>query len=273
MPTKRRILNMDGPNDGGARTATSSRFSCEACRGTDAAAAAGASALGCPADRDPLRCPAANWASIGIALISTWCRHRRARIPICWPKIHYARVLCRTADAERLKLEANGAALPRSRTHQRGRRRGADPLDASSTSGLRLAELVRLHHFLRNWGSRSPACGWIQWDARGISLQYVAVNVSRQQFRDPRFKDAVREGDRADRHRSARRSHVRGGIVPKSCRCTPGTRRCCSKIWTAIKISLRCRRFRHHGYSSLRLPATKSLQNVRSTGVLSRRNR
>src|SRR5579864_8511619 len=33
----------------------------------------------------------------------------------------------------------------------------------------------------------------IQWDDQGIRLQYVAVNVSPQQFRDPRFTDSVRE--------------------------------------------------------------------------------
>jgi EAL domain-containing protein (putative c-di-GMP-specific phosphodiesterase class I) len=33
----------------------------------------------------------------------------------------------------------------------------------------------------------------IRWDAQGIRLQYVAVNVSPQQFRDPRFKESVRE--------------------------------------------------------------------------------
>jgi EAL domain-containing protein (putative c-di-GMP-specific phosphodiesterase class I) len=32
-----------------------------------------------------------------------------------------------------------------------------------------------------------------QWDARGIVLQYVAVNVSPQQFRDPRFTQNVRD--------------------------------------------------------------------------------
>jgi len=33
----------------------------------------------------------------------------------------------------------------------------------------------------------------MQWDARGIHLQYASVNVSAQQFRDKRFPAAVRE--------------------------------------------------------------------------------
>jgi EAL domain-containing protein (putative c-di-GMP-specific phosphodiesterase class I) len=33
----------------------------------------------------------------------------------------------------------------------------------------------------------------MQWDAQGIALQYVAVNVSPQQFRDPRFTKNVRD--------------------------------------------------------------------------------
>jgi len=44
----------------------------------------------------------------------------------------------------------------------------------------------------------------VQWDAQGISLQYVAVNVSPQQFRDARFIQNVRDalsltGVKADR--------------------------------------------------------------------------
>jgi FOG: EAL domain len=49
--------------------------------------------------------------------------------------------------------------------------------------------------------------------AQGISLQYVAVNVSPQQFRDPRFKDSVREAIELtgiDPRRSCSRS-------PKAC--------------------------------------------------------
>jgi EAL domain-containing protein (putative c-di-GMP-specific phosphodiesterase class I) len=33
----------------------------------------------------------------------------------------------------------------------------------------------------------------VQWDTQGIALQYVAVNVSPQQFRDPRFQQNVRD--------------------------------------------------------------------------------
>ena len=56
-----------------------------------------------------------------------------------------------------------------------------------------LAESVGLINYLGNWVLKAACMQLIQWDGQGISLQYVAVNVSPQQFRDPRFKDSVRE--------------------------------------------------------------------------------
>ena len=55
-----------------------------------------------------------------------------------------------------------------------------------------LAESVGLINYLGNWVLKIACMQLIQWDTRGIKLQYVAVNVSPQQFRDPRFKDSVR---------------------------------------------------------------------------------
>ncbi|MDE1184580.1 EAL domain-containing protein [Paraburkholderia sp.] len=56
-----------------------------------------------------------------------------------------------------------------------------------------LAESVGLINYLGNWVMKIACMQLIRWDAQGITLQYVAVNVSPQQFRDPRFKDSVRE--------------------------------------------------------------------------------
>ncbi|MGF6644874.1 putative bifunctional diguanylate cyclase/phosphodiesterase [Paraburkholderia sp. GAS82] len=56
-----------------------------------------------------------------------------------------------------------------------------------------LAESVGLINYLGNWVLKIACMQLIQWDMRGIRMQYVAVNVSPQQFRDPRFKDSVRE--------------------------------------------------------------------------------
>lgn len=59
-----------------------------------------------------------------------------------------------------------------------------------------LAESVGLINYLGNWVLRAACMQLIQWDAQGIALQYVAVNVSAQQFRNPRFTDSVREAIR-----------------------------------------------------------------------------
>ncbi|MFL6701120.1 MAG: putative bifunctional diguanylate cyclase/phosphodiesterase, partial [Paraburkholderia graminis] len=116
------------------------------------------------------------------------------------------------ADAERLKLEAdlydgvrNGEfslhfqPITSSRTHGvvgvEALIRWMHPVHGlvPPSMFIPLAESVGLINFLGNWVLKVACMQLIQWDARGISLQYVAVNVSPQQFRDPRFKDAVRE--------------------------------------------------------------------------------
>jgi diguanylate cyclase (GGDEF)-like protein/PAS domain S-box-containing protein len=56
-----------------------------------------------------------------------------------------------------------------------------------------LAESVGLINYLGNWVLKAACMQLMQWDARGIALEYVAVNVSPQQFRNPRFKDSVQE--------------------------------------------------------------------------------
>uniref|UniRef100_E1TBV6 Diguanylate cyclase/phosphodiesterase with PAS/PAC sensor(S) n=1 Tax=Burkholderia sp. (strain CCGE1003) TaxID=640512 RepID=E1TBV6_BURSG len=116
------------------------------------------------------------------------------------------------ADAERLKLEAdlydgvrNGEfslhfqPITSSRTHGvvgvEALIRWMHPVHGlvPPSMFIPLAESVGLINFLGNWVLKVACMQLIQWDARGISLQYVAVNVSPQQFRDPRFTDAVRE--------------------------------------------------------------------------------
>jgi len=56
-----------------------------------------------------------------------------------------------------------------------------------------LAESVGLINYLGNWVLKAACMQLMQWDAQGIALEYVAVNVSPQQFRNPRFKDSVQE--------------------------------------------------------------------------------
>ncbi|WP_296658140.1 bifunctional diguanylate cyclase/phosphodiesterase [Paraburkholderia sp.] len=56
-----------------------------------------------------------------------------------------------------------------------------------------LAESVGLINYLGNWVLKAACMQLKQWDTQGISLQYVAVNVSPQQFRNPRFKESVQE--------------------------------------------------------------------------------
>ncbi|WP_027796476.1 putative bifunctional diguanylate cyclase/phosphodiesterase [Paraburkholderia acidipaludis] len=56
-----------------------------------------------------------------------------------------------------------------------------------------LAESVGLINYLGNWVLKAACMQLTQWDEQGISLQYIAVNVSPQQFRNPRFKDSVQE--------------------------------------------------------------------------------
>ncbi|AXE92913.1 putative bifunctional diguanylate cyclase/phosphodiesterase [Paraburkholderia terricola] len=116
------------------------------------------------------------------------------------------------ADAERLKLEAdlydgvrNGEfslhfqPITSSRTHGvvgvEALMRWSHPVHGlvPPSMFIPLAESIGLINFLGNWVLKVACMQLIQWDAQGISLQYVAVNVSPQQFRDPRFKDAVHE--------------------------------------------------------------------------------
>jgi diguanylate cyclase (GGDEF)-like protein len=116
------------------------------------------------------------------------------------------------ADAERLKLEAdlydgvrNGEfslhfqPITSSRTHGvvgvEALIRWAHPVHGlvPPSMFIPLAESIGLINFLGNWVLKVACMQLIQWDTKGISLQYVAVNVSPQQFRDPRFKDSVRE--------------------------------------------------------------------------------
>jgi diguanylate cyclase len=116
------------------------------------------------------------------------------------------------ADAERLKLEAdlydavrNGEFSlhfqPITSSHSHGvvgveaLIRWLHPVHGlvPPSMFIPLAESVGLINYLGNWVLKVACMQLIQWDAKGIELQYVAVNVSPQQFRDPRFKDSVRE--------------------------------------------------------------------------------
>jgi diguanylate cyclase (GGDEF)-like protein len=114
------------------------------------------------------------------------------------------------ADAERLKLEADlydGVRNGEFSLH-------FQPITSSQTGGVVGVEaLIRWHHpvhgfvppstfiplaesiglinYLGNWVLKIACMQLMQWDAQGIVLQYVAVNVSPQQFRDPRFTQNV----------------------------------------------------------------------------------
>ncbi|MDR5737974.1 MULTISPECIES: GGDEF domain-containing protein [unclassified Caballeronia] len=56
-----------------------------------------------------------------------------------------------------------------------------------------LAESIGLINYLGNWVLKAACMQLVQWDAIGIRLDYVSVNVSPQQFRDKRFIAAVKE--------------------------------------------------------------------------------
>jgi EAL domain-containing protein (putative c-di-GMP-specific phosphodiesterase class I) len=116
------------------------------------------------------------------------------------------------ADAERLKLEADlydGVRNGEFSLH-------FQPITSSHTGGVVGVEaLIRWHHpvhglvppstfvplaesiglinYLGNWVLKVACMQLVQWDTQGIALQYVAVNVSPQQFRDPRFQQNVRD--------------------------------------------------------------------------------
>jgi diguanylate cyclase (GGDEF)-like protein len=117
-----------------------------------------------------------------------------------------------SADAERLKLEADlydGVRNGEFSLH-------FQPITSSATRGVVGVEaLIRWHHpvhglvppstfiplaesiglinYLGNWVLKVACMQLVQWDTQGIPLQYVAVNVSAQQFRDPRFTQNVRD--------------------------------------------------------------------------------
>ncbi len=116
------------------------------------------------------------------------------------------------ADAERLKLEADlydGVRNGEFSLH-------FQPITSSYSGGVVGVEaLIRWHHpvhgfvppstfvplaesiglinYLGNWVLKVACMQLMQWDAQGIALQYMAVNVSPQQFRDPRFTQNVRD--------------------------------------------------------------------------------
>lgn len=56
-----------------------------------------------------------------------------------------------------------------------------------------VAEQVGLINFLGDWALKNACMQLKRWDAEGIVLHHVNVNVSAQQFRDRRFADHVRE--------------------------------------------------------------------------------
>lgn len=116
------------------------------------------------------------------------------------------------ADAERLKLEAdlydgvrNGEFSlhfqPITRS-QSGAVVGVEALIrwrhplhglVPPVTFIPLAESIGLINYLGNWVLKAACMQLVAWDRQGLPLQYVAVNVSPQQFRDPRFTQSVRE--------------------------------------------------------------------------------
>ncbi|MGG1944137.1 GGDEF domain-containing protein [Trinickia sp. NRRL B-1857] len=116
------------------------------------------------------------------------------------------------ADAERLKLEAdlydgvrNGEFSLHFQPITSSQSRGVVGVEAlirwhhpvhgfvPPSTFIPLAESIGLINYLGNWVLKIACMQLMQWDAQGIILQYVAVNVSPQQFRDPRFTQNVRD--------------------------------------------------------------------------------
>jgi diguanylate cyclase (GGDEF)-like protein len=114
------------------------------------------------------------------------------------------------ADAERLKLEAdlydgvrNGEFSLHFQPITRSRTGGVVGVEAlirwhhpvhgvvPPSTFIPLAESIGLINYLGNWVLKIACMQLVQWDAQDIALQYVAVNVSPQQFRDPRFTQTV----------------------------------------------------------------------------------
>jgi diguanylate cyclase (GGDEF)-like protein/PAS domain S-box-containing protein len=56
-----------------------------------------------------------------------------------------------------------------------------------------LAESIGLINYLGNWVLKAACMQLVAWERQGLTLQYVSVNVSPLQFRDPRFTQNVRE--------------------------------------------------------------------------------
>ncbi len=61
------------------------------------------------------------------------------------------------------------------------------------TTFIPLAESIGLINYLGNWVLKAACMQLMQWDREGIALEYMAVNVSPQQFRDKRFTQYVQE--------------------------------------------------------------------------------
>ena len=61
------------------------------------------------------------------------------------------------------------------------------------TTFIPLAESIGLINYLGNWVLKAACMQLVQWDQDGIALEYMAVNVSPQQFRDKRFTQNVKE--------------------------------------------------------------------------------
>jgi diguanylate cyclase (GGDEF)-like protein len=60
-------------------------------------------------------------------------------------------------------------------------------------SFISLAESIGLINYLGNWVLKAACMQLVQWDKDGITLDYVSVNVSPQQFRDKRFTQNVKD--------------------------------------------------------------------------------
>jgi diguanylate cyclase len=116
------------------------------------------------------------------------------------------------ADAERLKLEAdlydgvrNGEFALHFQPITESRTGGVVGVEAlirwhhpvhglvPPSTFVPLAESIGLINYLGNWVLKVACMQLVQWDIQSIALQYVAVNVSPQQFRDPRFTQNVRD--------------------------------------------------------------------------------
>jgi len=61
------------------------------------------------------------------------------------------------------------------------------------TTFIPLAESIGLINYLGNWVLKAACMQLVQWDMDGITIDYLAVNVSPQQFRDKRFTQNVKE--------------------------------------------------------------------------------